>query len=266
MLDQLDGELERRVLAISPAVTEHAAAAGRSTGNLTRASTGEEVAAARLRQLERLLRTQEDELRRQEREIAQLQADKVGLQRDNREMQLFLADYGMRWVGGHGDASAARTGRQPSEGSEARGAGAASRAACDAAPSCASVVEGAGLTSPPRAACVSPSGSSAPAGGSAPPDVHVVRRAVHELNELADSSAEVVRRGDGSHGIQISQPTLDLIFWSNGMQVQGGELRPYGAPQSASDVKPPSCCCHRSPAWPSGAGIFWRVAALRTQG
>ena len=109
VLDQLDGELEKRVLA--PAPTEHAPAAARPVASRLDGkppqSAAEEVAAARLRQLERLLRTQEEELRRQEREISQLQADKFGLQRDNREMQLFLADYGMRWVGGVGEASAA---------------------------------------------------------------------------------------------------------------------------------------------------------------
>jgi hypothetical protein len=251
VLDQLDGELEKRVLA--PAPTEHAPAAARPVASRLDGkppqSAAEEVAAARLRQLERLLRTQEEELRRQEREISQLQADKFGLQRDNREMQLFLADYGMRWVGGVGEASAASsTAAQSSDGSEARGAaaGVASRAACDAAPSasCSASASSAALpaakgggtgggTSTTKAAGGSPAGGSA----SMPPDMDVVRRAVHELNELADSSAEVVQRDDGSHRLQQSQPTLSLIFWRNGMEVQGGELRPYGTPQCTSFLK-----------------------------
>lgn len=259
VLDQLDGELEKRVLA--PAPTEHAPAAARPVASRLDGkppqSAAEEVAAARLRQLERLLRTQEEELRRQEREISQLQADKFGLQRDNREMQLFLADYGMRWVGGVGEVTAASgTAPQSSDGSEARGAaaGVASRATCDAAPSasCSASASSAALpaakgagtgggtggstgggTSPTKAAAGSPAGGSA----SMPPDMDVVRRAVHELNELADSSAEVVQCEDGSHRLQQSQPTLSLIFWRNGMEVQGGELRPYGTPQCTSFLK-----------------------------
>ena len=241
VLDELDGELEKRVLA--PTTTEHAPAAARPVASASRLdgkppqSAAEELAAARVRQLERLLRTQEQELRRQEREISQLQADKFSLQRENREMQLFLADYGMRWVGGAGEASAASS---TADGAEARGAaaGVASRAACEAGPSSSSSSSSAVV---PAAKGGGMGGGTSPckAAGSAPmpPDMDVVRRAVQELNELADSSAEVVQRGDGSHRLQQSQPTLSLIFWRNGMEVQGGELRPYGTPHCASFLK-----------------------------
>lgn len=241
VLDELDGELDKRVFA--PTATEHAPAAARPVASASRLdgkppqSAAEELAAARVRQLERLLRTQEQELRRQEREISQLQADKFSLQRENREMQLFLADYGMRWVGGAAEASAASS---TADGAEARGAatGVASRAACEAGPSSSSSSSSAVL---PAAKGSGMGGGTSPskAAGSAsmPPDMDVVRRAVQELNELADSSAEVVQRGDGSHSLQQSQPTLSLIFWRNGMEVQGGELRPYGTPHCTSFLK-----------------------------
>ena len=247
MLDQLDGELERRVLAAPGAPAERTVAPGRPV-EPPAASAAEEVAAARLRQLERLLRTQETELRRQEREISKLQADKVQLQRDNREMQLFLADYGMRWVGGSKDAPPPEAqGVQAVEdpAAEGRGASVGARAATGGGGSSSSFSSSSSSCAPAAKAAASPVKAPSAADGSplkkrvGPPDMETVRTAVHELNELADASSEVVRREDGSHGIQASQSTLGLTFWRNGMQVEGGELRAYGTPQCAGCLEPP---------------------------
>lgn len=56
--------------------------------------------AARLDQLERLLRTQEVELRKSEEENRRLQDENRRVKRENREIHKFLSDYGMQWVGG----------------------------------------------------------------------------------------------------------------------------------------------------------------------
>ena len=65
--------------------------------------------AARLDQLERLLRTQEAELNRKDKEIRKLQEANRVVKRENREMHHFLADYGLQWVGPSQPASAAYT-------------------------------------------------------------------------------------------------------------------------------------------------------------
>lgn len=229
-LDRMDGELEKRVLAAatSSAPEQHAAPPGGPTGPPPPASAAAEVAAARVRQLERLLRTQEVELRRQEREISKLQAEKLQLQRDNRELHHFLADYGMRWVGdGAGDSAAAQApGGSGTEGVATEGAAAAKEHTAQAVSSPAAN-EAAG--SPLKEA----GGSPLPG----PPDMAAVRRAVEELNAMADGPAEVVRRADGAHALKKGEPTLCLTFWRNGLQVQDGELRPYGRPQCASFLR-----------------------------
>jgi hypothetical protein len=62
-----------------------------------------------------------------------------------------------------------------------------------------------------------------------------VRLAVLELNELAGGGHTVFRRPDGSHGLQA--PVLLLLFWKDGLQVDGGPLRAYGAPDCAAFLR-----------------------------
>ena len=222
--------------------------------------------AARLDQLERLLKTQEAELRKRDREIQRQHDELRALRQENRDMHRFLADYGLQWVGGgatsEGGSSAgsaasssaasvrptppatasgesqqqpqqpqqpplpsARAGRrQPTtttttKAHAARGGGADAAAAATAA-----VTGAAGVTSPHTKA----------AGG--PPEMERVRRAVDELNALAENGAgEVVRRRDGSHG--FATPSMTLSFWSDGLQLDGSALRPYGAPEAVAFLR-----------------------------
>lgn len=72
------------------------------------------------------------------------------------------------------------------------------------------------------------------AGG--PPDMEHVRRAVVELNAMADGgNGEIVKRRDGSHG--FSTPSLTLSFWSNGLQLDDGALRVYDAPDAIAFLR-----------------------------
>ena len=64
--------------------------------------------AARLDQLERLLKTQEAELRKRDREIQRQHDELRALRQENRDMHRFLADYGLQWVGGGATSRVAR--------------------------------------------------------------------------------------------------------------------------------------------------------------
>ncbi|KAL1504180.1 hypothetical protein AB1Y20_010589 [Prymnesium parvum] len=75
--------------------------------------------AARALLFERLLRTQETELCAKEREIQRLLDANKQLQRENRELHRFLADYGMQWVGPDAEA---RRAAPPARGGRGEGA------------------------------------------------------------------------------------------------------------------------------------------------
>lgn len=212
-------------------------------------------------QLERLLRTQEAELRKRENEVERLQDENRSLKQENREMHRFLADYGLHWVGGsatstpRGSVSAASsvTPSPPPTGS----AGAEQRRNRFAKPAPS-------LAQPPRDTGAAPQQKASTSNYIAPramggadkaaastdssttlqgldtsgalPDMERVRRAVAELNAMADGDAgAIVKRRDGSHG--FATPSLTLTFWSNGLQLNDGTLRPYGASEAIAFLR-----------------------------
>ena len=282
-LDELDAALDRAVAPAKPEVPpspllQPLSAPEKPGPQEPRSPTYGELAArtaartaARLDQLERLLRTQESDLRKRDSEIQRLQRENRSLQQENREMHRFLADYGLQWVGGS-ERSTPRGESSPSTGSSVTSSSAPSRpqtASGDEAPGPATAQPrnrfaggsqaqvparasakepqppssssgpsaGGRSGKPPREVAALPTGSAvaeagsaggAPSGCSAgsPPDMERVRRAVQELNALADGTGgEVVRRRDGTY--TLATPSLNLTFWLDGLQLDEAPVRPY---------------------------------------
>ncbi len=224
-LDGMDEDLERRVLApcggglspsgsgvLRPAAGGAAPSAGAQAQHAAVASLS-----ARLTQMERLLRNQEAVLRKRDEELVARDDEIARLRRTNRQMQRFLADYGLEWVGDK-DGSSGEPSRAGSRGGSGKSGGGGGRRAGGAD-------EGGRSTTPAKSG---KSGGKSPGSGPptprcAAPDMERVRAAVAELNELASSSgaSEVARRADGSHGF-AGAAALHLTFWRDGLQV--GEL------------------------------------------
>ena len=86
------------------------------------------------------------------------------------------------------------------------------------------------------------------------PDMEAVKRAVQELNALADvGPGEVVRRRDGTHVFKV--PTINLTFWADGMQV-----RCY-----PSHFWWPMCCSHEMPMFAACSSMICRSALIARQ-
>ena len=230
--------------------------------------------AVRLDQLERLLRTQEAELQSRDSEIQRQQDELRALRQENREMHKFLADYGLQWVGGRSQgasasasaaSSAAPTppgtagGAGTASGGAARGALASEQPESSKAASAASQQPAAAQPSSGRPSSSSRRGSKEAGGGGGGgkagggggaggadvrtkpthggvPDMEKVRRAVSELNSLAEQgSGEIVRRRDGSHG--FATPSITLNFWHEGLQLDSGALRKYSEPEAIAFLR-----------------------------
>lgn len=220
--------------------------------------------AIRLDQLERLLKTQEAELQRRDDELAQQQEELRALRQENREMHKFLADYGLQWVGGSAGSragSAAASSASTSSSTAATPPGTASarpkqEQSSAAAPSARSKPPQQQQQRPQHVAGADAAAAKAGEvgkvavagqnradgrtkawkGSAAPPDMEAVKRAVSELNGLAESSGgEIVRRRDGSHG--FTTPSIQLTFWREGLQLDGGALRGYSEPEAVSFLR-----------------------------
>ena len=238
MLDQLD---EALASSLAPGGIPSTAGGGLedhrtpslSASAAAPAATAASAAADRIALLERLLRTQEAALSKKDHELRRLQEDNLRFERENREMHRFLADYNLQWVGpsssasNRADPSSAASSKlpsgratpmppaQPSRSPPPNVAASAASASSASAP--ASVKSSTASTTRPG-----PAIETTPA---APPDMERVRRAVAELNAIAETcSNEVVKRRDGSHGFDIAPPTLTLTFWKDGLQLDGGSV------------------------------------------
>lgn len=170
--------------------------------------TSLDAAVARIAQLEKMLRVQELELRRREEESTEHEEQARRLHAQNLAMHDFLSDYGMKWVGNESRGVSRASSRAPSRGASRPASGTRSSRS----------------SSLPPDAC--------PA---AVPSMDEVRLAVLELNEIAGGGNRVVRLPDGSHGLQA--PVLPLLFWKDGLQVDAGPLRAYGAPDCAAFMR-----------------------------
>jgi len=183
-----------------------------------------EAAAARIAQLERMLRAQELEVRVREAESAD-QADEIRrLRAQNIAMHDFLADYSIQWVGGD------RISRPTSSGSTSRPvSGRRAVAPTSAAGPAATASVAATASLPPGSPRVTSSGLPCA------PSMDRVRAAVLELNELAGGAGTVVKRADGLHGLRTL--VLPLVFWKDGFQVDSGPVRTYGSPECAAFLR-----------------------------
>lgn len=223
-LDALDDELARQVQPAAPGkLAPESALPGEPLCN-------DDRILARVALLERLLRTQEAELKRKDATIRQLQEEAQASARENQDMHRFLADYGLKWVGGRGSTPRADS---TSGGKGLSGAASGSslgRKSGSTSPRPSSAAR----AGPPPAASAGrrPQRQAAgqPAVGSPQaPDMERVRRAVAELNAIADGATqEVTRRRDGSHGFGAAA-SISLTFWADGLQLDGGEARGYGS-------------------------------------
>jgi hypothetical protein len=144
------------------------------------------------------------------------------LERTVHQMETFLADYGMIWVGDDDDDD-------ESEGVGSSGDGTARAAAAPA------VARGASPTSASVLAPASAAHSTATAvggvrGAVTPSDYNKILEHVAELNALAgDGVGAVTRRPDGSVGIAMPDPVA-LRLYSNGIMLFDGPFRPLDEP------------------------------------
>eukprot|EP00967_Tisochrysis_lutea_P156132 scaffold314006_cov28-Tisochrysis_lutea.AAC.1 len=145
----------------------------------------------------------------------------------------------MKWVGNQScqgsrasSKASSRCASRPSSGPSRRSRPASGRHAKEQG-SCATAPFGGLPTSPQTVSATPPiiSNGSIPS----PPNMDGVRAAVLELNELAGAGSSIVKREDGSHGLQTK--ALPLVFWRDGLQVDNGPLRAYGAPDCAAFLR-----------------------------
>ena len=240
-LDRLDDALAKELAPQPPSLPSSASLPAHPLP--TSPSASEVVArtqartAARLDQLERLLRTQEAELRKRDADITRQQEELRALRKENREMHKFLADYGLQWVGpsrGNSNAGSVGGSAYPTPPGSARSG--------ELLPGGGKPATGKQSPPPPPTAGSS-SSSSKPAGGSGAkakpaaqaPDMEAVRRAVSELNALANGEEQIVRKKDGSHGFVT--PSLTLTFWKEGLQLDDGNLRKYDEGEATSFLR-----------------------------
>lgn len=149
---------------------------------------------------------------KKDREIRRLQEANELLKRENQDMHHFLADYGLQWVGPAPSSSMG--------------------------PSNHSINSSARATPPPQTP--PPAAVDVGVDSGAPPDMEAVRRSVAELNAIASEatgSGEVVKRRDGSHGFELSPPTLTMTFWRGGLQLDDGAVRGYAQPATVAFLR-----------------------------
>ena len=260
-LDQLDEALDKQLApkAPSPPPPPLPQAPTSPSASELVARTAARTA-ARLDQLERLLRTQEGELRKRDGEILRQQDELRALRQENRDMHKFLADYGLQWVG-PGSRGSGATSIAASKGATPPGSartadvrppppppppppqaarGAAAAGALPTSCAAAAAKDGTGEPAAPPRSSPPPGPPSGPPqrslGKGALPDMEAVRRAVSELNSMAEGgSGEIVRKRDGSHGFVT--PSLALTFWKDGLQIENGGLRRYDEPDAQAFLR-----------------------------
>jgi hypothetical protein len=206
--------------------------------------------ASRLDQLERLLRTQEAELRKRDEELRKRDDEILTLRHENREIHQFLADYGLQWVGSSAKSSKRASSITSAASSADPTPPASARTAADSSSRRPSMpgAENSGARANRFVAAKSPNspppgvvddaGTLAPAKALSTilPDMERVRRAVSELNALADGTpGEIIKKRDGSHG--FVSPSITLSFWQEGLQLDGGALRRYGEPEAVAFLR-----------------------------
>ena len=130
------------------------------------------------------------------------------------QMETFLADYGMIWVGGDDDDYS------DTESDDAAAAAAADEATTTAAAAAAAAAAAPQATWAP--------GASVPA-EPAVPEIQYTKiiQNVEELNQLAgEGVGQVVRRADGSSHIKMPDPVA-LRLYRNGVMMFDGPFRPF---------------------------------------
>ena len=204
-------------------------------------------------------RQQRQDTRCEEQDAAALADENLRLRRNQLEMEKFLADYGLVWVGdkpieskyeGDGQAGVASNlvpldpaGKQQpllarrSDGSLIAAPRQPQQHSPRAVPSAAPAPgdDASGSASATGAAAAPGGGSGgAPADGADAAEATIeafdgarIMHNVQELNYLAgDGSAKMARRADGAH-VLVEQEALPLTLYRDGLMIREGPFRPY---------------------------------------
>lgn len=144
------------------------------------------------------------------------------------EMDAFLADYGLIWVGDIPTSSASSsssTAALPSTVTPAT-----STSSSDIIPAASSSSSSSSLTPPSLSSNPSLSSLPSPPVDDIPVDPARLLRALRELNAIAGEGSLRLAKKNGAHQF-VPPPSLSLTIFKNGLWLKDGPLRPYSLPE-----------------------------------